>query len=57
MYDPKESQIGDIDDVLVDRSGKITGLVVGVRGFLGAGIREVIVPIPAVKMSKKNDEW
>ena len=24
VYDPKESKIGDIDDVLVDKSGKIT---------------------------------
>jgi sporulation protein YlmC with PRC-barrel domain len=37
VYDPKESKIGDVDDVLVDKSGKITGLVVGVGGFLGAG--------------------
>ena len=36
VYDPKESKIGKIDDVLVDKSGKVTGLVVGVGGFLGA---------------------
>jgi sporulation protein YlmC with PRC-barrel domain len=36
VYDPEESKIGDIDDVLVDKSGKITGLIVGVGGFLGA---------------------
>jgi hypothetical protein len=32
VYDPKESRIGDIDDVLVDKSGKVTGLVLGVGG-------------------------
>jgi sporulation protein YlmC with PRC-barrel domain len=57
VYDPKESKIGDIDDVLVDKSGKITGLIVGVGGFLGAGEKDVIVPFTAVKMSKKNDKW
>src|ERR1700744_1243166 len=57
VYDPKESKIGDIDDVLVDKSGKITGLIVGVGGFRGAGEKDVIVPFTAVKMSKKNDKW
>ena len=57
VYDPKESKIGDIDDVLLDKSGKVTELVVGVGGFLGAGEKDVIVPFTAVKMAKKNDKW
>jgi sporulation protein YlmC with PRC-barrel domain len=57
VYDPKESKIGDIDDVLVDKSGKVTGLVVGVGGFLGAGEKDVIVPFSAVKTTKKDDKW
>jgi sporulation protein YlmC with PRC-barrel domain len=57
VYDPKESKIGDIDDVLVDKSGKITGLVLGVGGLLGVGEKDVIVPFTAVKTAKKNDKW
>ena len=57
VYDPKEAKIGSIDDVLVDKSGKVTGLVVGVGGFLGAGEKDVIVPFTAVKSEKKNDKW
>jgi sporulation protein YlmC with PRC-barrel domain len=57
VYDPKESKIGDIDDVLVDKAGKITGLVIGVGGLLGAGEKDVIVPFTAVKTAKKNDKW
>src|ERR1700752_949799 len=57
VYDPKESKVGTIDDVLVDKSGKVTGLVVGVGGFLGAGEKDVIVPFTAVKSQKKNDKW
>jgi sporulation protein YlmC with PRC-barrel domain len=57
VYDPKESKIGDVDDVLVDKSGKVTGLVIGVGGFLGAGEKDVIVPFTAVKTAKKNDKW
>ena len=57
VYDPKESKIGDVDDVLVDKSGKVTGLVIGVGGFLGAGEKDVIVPFNAIKTAKKNDKW
>jgi sporulation protein YlmC with PRC-barrel domain len=57
VYDPKESKIGDINDVLVDKSGKVTGLVVGVGGFLGAGEKDVIVPFSSVKTTKKNNKW
>jgi sporulation protein YlmC with PRC-barrel domain len=57
VYDPKESKIGSIDDVLVDKSGKVTGLVIGVGGFLGAGEKDVIVPFTAVKTEKKDDKW
>jgi sporulation protein YlmC with PRC-barrel domain len=57
VYDPKESKIGDVDDVLVNKDGQVTGLVVGVGGFLGAGEKDVIVPFSAVKIQKKNDKW
>ena len=57
LYDPKETKIGKIDDVLVDKSGKITGLVVGVGGFLGVGEKDVIVPFTAVKNTKKDNKW
>ena len=39
VYDPNDSKIGEIMDVLVDSSGKATALIVGVGGFLGAGRR------------------
>src|SRR5579864_7395876 len=57
VYDPKESKIGDIDDVLVDKSGKVTGLVIGVGGFLGAGEKDVIVPFNAFKSEKKDNKY
>ena len=57
VYDPKENKVGEVDDVLVDKAGKITGLVLGVGGFLGVGEKDIIVPFSAVKMTKKNDKW
>lgn len=58
VYDPKETKIGEVDDVLLDSSGKISGFVVGVGGFLGVGEKDVIVPFTAVKMMHKdNKTW
>jgi sporulation protein YlmC with PRC-barrel domain len=54
VYHAKDSKIGDIDDVLVAKSGKITGLIVGVGGFLGAGENDAIIPFTAVKLSKET---
>jgi|SRR5579872_114010 len=39
------------------KSGKITGLVIGVGGSLGAGEKDMIVPLTAVKSEKRNDKW
>jgi sporulation protein YlmC with PRC-barrel domain len=58
VYDPRESKIGEVDDVLLDKAGKVSGLVLGVGGFLGAGEKDVIVPFTAVKMmTKDNKTW
>src|SRR3954470_6877244 len=40
-------RIGDIDEILIDGSGRIAAVVVGVGGFLGMGERRVAVPFEA----------
>lgn len=57
VYDKDQSSIGKIDDVLIDKTGKITALIVGVGGFLGMGEKDVAMPFSAVKGEKKNDKW
>jgi sporulation protein YlmC with PRC-barrel domain len=57
VYDPNETKIGDIKDVLVDKSGKIAALIVGVGGFLGAGEKDVAVPFEAVHPTMKDKKW
>ena len=56
VYDPSNSKIGKIDDVLVSDSGQINALVVGVGGFLGAGEKDVAVPFSAVKWTSKDNK-
>ncbi len=58
VYDPKDSKIGEIADVLVDKSGRIDSLIVAVGGFLGAGEKDVSVPFDAVHVTNKtNNKW
>ena len=58
VYDPSNNKIGEIMDVLVDKSGKVTSFIVGVGGFLGAGEKDVSVPFDAVRITTKdNNKW
>ena len=57
VYDKNQNTVGKIDDVLIDKSGKITTLIVGVGGFLGAGEKDVALPFAAVQPEKKNNKW
>ena len=56
VYDPNDSKIGEIMDVLVDREGKATALIVGVGGFLGMGEKDVAVPMNAIHTTTKNEK-
>ena len=55
VYDPADNKIGEIMDVLVDRDGKVTALIVGVGGFLGMGEKDVAVPFNLVRATTKDN--
>jgi hypothetical protein len=50
---PDDAHIGNVNDMLFDKQGKILGLIVGVGGFLGIGEKNVAIdmsafqPVPA----------
>ena len=54
IYDPKDNKVGDVNDLLVDKDGRIGAAIVGVGGFLGAGEKNVAVPFNALKLTEKN---
>jgi sporulation protein YlmC with PRC-barrel domain len=57
VYDPSDNKIGDIDDVLIDKQGHVTSVLVGVGGFLGMGEKDVAIPFSALHASEKNNKW
>jgi sporulation protein YlmC with PRC-barrel domain len=57
VYDTADNKIGDIQDLLVDKSGKISAALIGVGGFLGIGEKDVAVPFEALQLTQKNNKW
>ena len=49
VYNPQNEKVGDINEILLDRSGKIVGVVIGVGGFLGMGEHDVLVKMEDLK--------
>ena len=54
VYDPKDNDIGDVNDIVLDKEGKVSAFIIGVGGFLGAGEKNVAVPFRALKVTEKD---
>ena len=57
VYDPSDSKIGEISDVLLNKEGKVDAFIVAVGGFLGVGEKDVAVPFDAVRAIQKDGKW
>jgi len=49
VYNNNNEKVGDISEVLLDQSGKVQAVVIGVGGFLGMGEHSVAVPFEQIK--------
>jgi sporulation protein YlmC with PRC-barrel domain len=49
VYNEQNEKIGDISEILLDKSGKVEGVVIGVGGFLGIGQRDIKVEMSKLK--------
>lgn len=55
IYDPRGEDIGDIDDIVIDASGKVRYAAVSYGGFLGIGDKLFAVPFRAFKTKRDDD--
>ena len=53
VYNDANEKIGDINDVILDKSGKVENVVLGVGGFLGIGEHYVAVAYDKLKWSNE----
>lgn len=49
VYNNQNQKVGDINEVLLDHSGKVVGVVIGVGGFLGMGEHNVLIAFDQIK--------
>ena len=54
VYDAHDNKIGDVSDVLLDKTGRVTAVILGVGGFLGMGEKDVAVPFNSVRLTEKE---
>lgn len=51
-----DEDLGEVNDVLMDRNGNVVGAVIGVGGFLGIGEKDVAVPFNALELVRNGDD-
>lgn len=49
----QNESIGEINEILIDSSGGVKAVVIGVGGFLGIGEKDVAVPFEALTVARK----
>lgn len=49
VYNDQNEKLGDISEILLDKSGKVDGVVIGVGGFLGMGKHDILVQMDKLK--------
>jgi sporulation protein YlmC with PRC-barrel domain len=54
VYDASDNTIGEVSDVLLDKDGHVTAVMLSVGGFLGMGAKYVGVPFNDLRMTEKD---
>ena len=54
-YNSQDESIGEVNDLVTDRSGKILAALIGVGGFLGIGEKDVAVRFEDLKFARDEN--
>jgi sporulation protein YlmC with PRC-barrel domain len=54
VYNQAGGSVGDIADLIIDRDGRVSAVVISVGGFLGMGKKLVALPMEAVKFGEND---
>jgi sporulation protein YlmC with PRC-barrel domain len=49
VYDRDNAKLGDVQDIVLDKDGRVSAVVVSVGGFLGVGAKDVAVKLNEIK--------
>ena len=53
VYNEANEKLGDINELIVDKNGKVDAVVIGVGGFLGMGEHDVAVSMDKLKFMEE----
>src|ERR1700755_184541 len=53
VYNEANEKIGDINELILDKNGKINAVVIGVGGFLGMGEHDIAVSMDKLKFKEE----
>ncbi len=53
IYGPDDKKVGDVTELIFDKSGKVEMVTIGVGGFLGIGSKDVAIPFEQVSWSEQ----
>jgi putative membrane protein len=56
VYGSNNESVGEIDEVILDRKGRVVAVIVGVGGFLGIGEKSVAIPFEALDIAVAMDQ-
>jgi sporulation protein YlmC with PRC-barrel domain len=56
VYNPSNTKIGEVMDVLVGPNGQVSTVIVGVGGFLGVDEKDVAVNFNSIQKSMKDNK-
>jgi len=54
--DPDWNDIGEIEDIVLDRNGQMVGVIAEVGGFLDIGDKHVLIPIEDIRLTPADDK-
>lgn len=54
VYNNQNEKLGEIEELIIEPSGRIVGVVLEVGGFLGMGERNVMVPLDQLKFGNES---
>jgi sporulation protein YlmC with PRC-barrel domain len=49
VYNESNEKLGDVNEIILDKSGKVAAVVIGVGGFLGMGEHDIAVSMDKLK--------
>jgi len=55
VYSADNKNIGDVNDLLFDKDGKVKAVIIGIGGFLGMGEKDVALPLSQINMTRDEN--